>query len=301
MIVAVAGIPSDHFNRIQKLAPGIFGNKAVFLGTPLRPGGDGNYRPDHDHVSSLAENMVKRIKLEPTLVKQGCGIIILAPEGYDAGPSEALFKPFALVRAAILPTPVLTNGRPGEMCGNQIARALRDVAAPLGRAVTAMNTEVRARLNRSPLLLPIRNFESELLQEVVLELAVTLPRAKDPNTTIAAACCRIEQEFPFGKIGGSSRRCFMNGKEVQFRPPNGALHGVAASSDPPHNRDCYLNGLLRLGGSYDPGFHYDCIRDRSEGRRRIPLVGKFYDCHGSFRPQTGDPHLNIGSNDFVRP
>jgi hypothetical protein len=75
---------------------------------------------------------------------------------------------------------------------------------------------------------------------------------------------------------------------------------MAAAIDGPHNRLCYLNGNLRLSGRFDPGFHYDCIKDFSEGRRELPLQGSFFNCHGTQDPLTGKPHVNIAPNDFCR-
>ncbi|MDX5986382.1 hypothetical protein [Sphingomonas echinoides] len=300
MIIAVAGIPHEHFNRIQKIATRIFGSSPVFVGTPLRPNGDGRFEIDSDHMARLGSSLVKLIKAQPKAVETGCGMIILSVEGQDVSNFTMSFRPSVLVQTASLPEKVMTRGRKGEEYANRLASVLRTAFIPLTRAVGAMRTELSDRINRTPLLLPLRNFDAPIVTETIMELADTLPQAADPGAMIVEACKRIEAQFAFGRYGGSQRRCFTNTSEIQFRSPNGALHGVAVSDEPPHNRDCLLNGTLRLGSAYTAGFHYDCIRDRSEGRRRIPLSGTFFDCHSDKSRWTGTPHLNIAPNDFVR-
>jgi hypothetical protein len=300
VIVAVAGLPAAHFNRIQQLAPTIFGSKPVFLATPLRPEADGNYCPDSAHALKLVDVLTKRIKAEPAILKHGCGLIVLHGEGFDPNPCASAFAPFALIRALPFPGPIATSGRKGQMSVNAIAEALRAAFPPLARAVGAMTIELETRLNRTPLLLPIKNFDATVVRARIDDLVRALPLSDDPHGEIAAACKVIETRYPFAKIGGSPRRCFKNDRRIQFRLPAKAHHGMAASTDPPHNPRCYLNGVLRLGGCYQSGFHYDCIRDFSEGRRELPLKRHFTDCHGARDYYVGEPHVNIAPNDFPR-
>ena len=300
MITVVAGLPAGHFNRIQEQAPTIFGSKPIFLATSLHPETDGTYRPNAAHASQLLGVLTDRIKSEPALVRRGCGLLILHDPSFDPNACAKAFAPFALIRAVPFTGPVIIGGRKGKMNANAIAESLRTSFPQLARAVAAMNTEIESRLNRTPLLLPVRNFRGKIVATQIDHLVRALPWSDNPNAEIKAACQAIEARYPFGKIGGSPRRCFKDDRNIQFRLPAKAHHGMAASVDPPHNPSCYLNGVLRLGARYEPGFHYDCIRDFSEGRRELPLKSQFTDCHDMRGRYVGKPHVNIAPNDFSR-
>lgn len=240
MIVLVAGLPAAHFNRIQKRAPRIFGAGVAFLSTSLRPDGDGVYRPDAAHAARLLEIMIQRVRQEPRILKDGAGVLLLRQAGIDPGACARSFHPFALARTVPLADVVQTQGRPGEMAANAIADSLRDTFTPLSRAVAAMATEVETRLNRTPLLLPLRNFVSDLLVPTVSALWDALPNAAEPAAEIARACRAIEAKHPYGRIGGSNQRCFEDDRRIQFRSPARAHHGMAVTTDPPHNLNCLL-------------------------------------------------------------
>jgi hypothetical protein len=300
MIVLVAGLPAAHFNRIQQLAPRIFGKGVAFLAAPLRPDEEGFYRPGGAHADRLVEVLVDRVRQAPRLIEGGAGVLLLRQEGVDPTACADHFRPFALIRTVTLPRTIETRGRPGEMSANAIADALREAFRPLAKAVGAMATEVTTRLNRTPLLLPLRNFRSHLLRPTVAALWASLSASADPAADIAAACRRIEARHPYGRIGGSNRRCFEDDKRIQFRSPAKAHHGMAVTTDPPHDPFCFLNGNLRLGGRFAAGFHYDCIKDLSERRRELPLKGRFRNCHDGRAQLTGKPHVNIAPNDFCR-
>ena len=302
MIVAVAGLPAMHYNAIQKQVGAIFGTGQRFIGEPLRPNSAGEYQPDLAHGEALLARLTKALKTDTSLNEHGCGVIIVGPEGYDATELANLLAPFAVLCEMALPLPVKAQGRAARMQVNQIASGLRRATPPLVRAVNAMNTELKSRLNRTPLLLPLRNFAGRGVADVIRRLSFDLPLADSPEEVIVSACKAIEARYPFGKVDGGSTKCFTDDRNIQFRLPARAHHGMAGSSDPPHNPACFLNGGFRIGGRYEPGFHYDCRRDHSSGQRKNarPLKGTFPDCHGDHASYKGKPHLNIAPNDFAR-
>lgn len=302
MIIAVAGLPAVHYNKIQQQSAGIFGTGQRFVAEPLRPDANGAYEPDMVHACALLARLAKALQTDATLRQHGCGIVLLCPDDFDATPSLELLAPFAAVRTWILPLPVEAHGRPAQTQANRIADGLRSITPSLVRAVNAMNMELDTRLNRTPLLLPVRNFAGQGVAEAICRLSRELPLEKHPSEAIAAACKAIEARYPFGKAKSGEGRCFTDDRRIEFRLPGRANHGMAASADPPHNAGCFLNGGYRLGGLYKPGFHYDCRNPRSTGKRKHArhLKGTFSDCHDDEKPYTGDPHLNIAPNDFVR-
>lgn len=302
MIVAIAGLPATHYNRIQQQSVAIFGTGQRFIAEPLRPNADGDYRPGPDHTRALLKRIATALQTDASLEGHGCGAIVLRPEGYDATESLDLLTPLTVVRTLELPVPVQTHGRPSQAQANQIADRLRVVTPSLIHAVDAMNTELKKRLNRTPLLLPLRNFDGRGVADVIRSLSRELPLEARPSEAIAAACRMIESSYPFGKSKSGEGRCFTDDRKIEFRLPGRAHHGMAVSSDPPHSERCYLNGGFRLGGLYETGFHFDCRNHRSAGKRKHARVlkGMFSNCHDERDKYTGEPHLNIAPNDFVR-
>lgn len=302
MIVAIAGLPATHYNAIQKQAATIFGTGNRFIAEPLKPNDAGAHRPDTMHADALLARITKALKSDTGLRDHGCGVIVLHAEGFDVTDILERLAPFAMLRTITLPLPMETQGRPAQMQVNQIAAALRAATPSLVRAVNAMNSEFETRLNRTPLLLPLRNFHGKSVAAIIQRLSVELPLAPRPSEAILSACKSIEARYPFGKVGGGSTKCFTDDRDIQFRLPARAHHGMAASADLPHNPRCFLNGGFRLGGHYEPGFHYDCRRDHSSGQRKNarPLKGTFPDCHGDRATYKGEPHLNIAPNDYIR-
>lgn len=302
MIVAIAGLPAAHYNRIEQQASTIFGTGQRFIASPLRADANGAYVPDLTHGWQLLNKLSKTLQTDKSLQNHGCGVLLLSPSGYDTTEILNLLAPFAAILKIDLPVPVHTHGRPAQMQANQISTELRAATPKLVRAVNAMNSELETRPNRTPLLLPLRNFDGRGVADEIRSLSLSLPLEERPSEAIAAACKRIEATYSFDKAKDCSARCFIDDRKVEFRPPGRANHGMAASAEPPHNATCFLNGSFRIGGRYNRGFHYDCRHRLSTGKRNKAKVlkGSFFDCHDDEDEYVGEPHLNIAPNDFVR-
>ena len=155
-----------------------------------------------------------------------------------------------------------------------------------------MKTEVETRRNRSPILLPLRNFASDLLQPSIERLAEDLLVTAKPSSRVEAACQAIEAEHPF--VAGGDDKGFTDKAHIVFRSPGRDLHGqLWENQGEGHTIQCVLNGRFRLGGPIAKGFHFDCTRPPR-------LQGQFSDCHDKEGDYVGKPHLNIASNDYVR-
>jgi len=292
MIFVVAGVPADLFGRFQQLAKKVFGEGHLVIAKPIRARPDGKFAPDMAYGQRLVSDLANRIILSPEIARDGCGVILLASPNLDIRDCAQCFEPFALSVALDLPIPTLTIGHAGSRTMNAIAEKVRSAAVTLRRGVKAMNSEISSRKNRTPLLLPIRNFSSDVLTAEISSLHFSLASADAPAERIRAACMRIEQSHPFTKPGGGS---FYDRRGVRFKVPGRALHGSKATVGDGHLPSCLLNSRLRLGGHSDAGFHYDC----TQGSNGV-LSGAFPNCHGACREYAGHPHLNIYPNDFLR-
>jgi hypothetical protein len=292
MLFVVAGVPGDLFQRFQQLIPSIFGRGHLVVAKPLRVRQDGRFAPGADYIDDIIKDLARRVERDPSITRTGCGAVILASPKVNIATALRAFYPFALPVAISLPSPALTIGEAGRRTMNRIAADVREVAVGLQRGVRSVTSEITARRNRTPLLLPNRNFTSDVFSREVDALFTALARSDAPSARISSACQRIERRHPFQPRGGA---CFYDDRGIRFRMPGRALHGRRIGIGQGHLPTCLLNGHLRLGGFSESGFHYDCT-DGERGRLR----GEFPDCHGTVGEYVGQPHLNIYPNDFIR-
>ncbi|HLL32228.1 MAG TPA: hypothetical protein VK403_14665 [Allosphingosinicella sp.] len=292
MIFLVGGVPNLLFNRYQQLILKIFGDGHVVISRPVAPRRDGRFSPSHHDAIELISDLSLRVTEDPSIVANGCAALALASPGTDIDDFMIEFRPFAIFRRIDLPVPTIVVGDRGRQTMNTIARVISNSLKPVREAVRAVNSELTSRRNRTPLLLPQRNFRSPVLSQELDYLFVSLGLAPDPRAMIAGACHRIENLHPFRKPGGAS---FFDDRAIRYKMPGRALHGAPRLAGGDHQPTCLINGHLRLGGASLIGFHYDCTRGE-KGR----LVDNLPNCHSAIARLEGNPHLNIYPNDYIR-
>jgi len=291
MLIAVAGIPVGHFNRFQQQSGVLAGRGHVMIGVNARAQG-GVQKLDADDAEKLAARVNALLGKEPAKAEGGLGVIYLAHPWIDTTAFEAHLHPAVIGLRVDLPAPVVTDGTEGRIYINALLAGIAANVPWIVRAVAAVRSELTSRRNRTPLLLPLRNFASDLLEPSIGRLARDLPTAEAPHDRLLAACKEIEALHPYQARGPD--KGFVDDTEIVFRSPGRDLHGgIWANAGEGHNVRCSLNGRFRLGGPIAPGFHFDCVR----GDR---LTGDFRNCHDARAAYRGDPHLNIAPNDFVR-
>jgi hypothetical protein len=292
MIFVVAGVPGDLFARFQQIITKIFGDGHLVVSKPLRPRFDGKYHPIGADGDRLVADLADRAERNPSILEGGCAVVVLSSPNVDVSECVARFKPFALPVVLTLPVPTLTVGGAGLRTMNVLADSMRRALPTLRKSIKIMNSELSSRRNRTPLLLPLRNFSSDILPNEVGALYSALGKTDTAAERIKAACARIEGLHPFTSRGGPS---FYDKKGVRFKAPGRAIHGQKTVGGEGHLPSCLLNSRLRLGGHYESGFHYDCTMGE-----RGALEGTFPNCHGAQCAKAGHPHLNIYTNDFIR-
>ncbi|MNS08993.1 hypothetical protein D3C72_404620 [compost metagenome] len=290
MLIAVAGVPSPHFNEFQRRLGRLAGSGHTMFGVPCRPQ-NGACRLGGDDADALMARANALINKTPRIAADGFGVICLAHQWDNIGAFEAPFFPSSLVLRVDLPHPVLSAGEEGRTQFNAVSRAIETAAPILIRAIRAVASEAAARRNRSPILLPLRSFASDQFRSSIERLSAELLDAERPSDRIWQACDEIEAVHPFNPKGVKG---FLDDANVIFRSPGRDLHGqVWDQPGEGHAESCSLNGRFRLGGPIATGFHYDCMR-------LSKLEGDFSNCHGKVATYEGRPHLNIAPNDFVR-
>lgn len=187
-----------------------------------------------------------------------------------------------------------------ERSVNELFSLLLSTTIRARNVLKALNKELVERANKTPLLLPLRNFRSKRFK-AWLKGFQTKIRTQENYVSAASAINdeikEFEKIYPLKHNGDpkSKHLCFFDDNDVEFHAPGKALHGLPhAGGD--HPVSCVLAGYRRLGAPFHSAFHYDCKK-----RKKGNLKGDFFRCHVEFTESIeGDPHLNIAPNDFIR-
>jgi hypothetical protein len=118
----------------------------------------------------------------------------------------------------------------------------------------------------------------------------------DSFQAVQNAMSRFEAQNPLVRLEGEHGRHFSNPKGLVFKSSGSNRHGLARDVAGAHpTASCLIRSRLRLGASFDPRFHYDCMRPNGG------VSAEWHSCHGqNVRIPLGRTHVNIGPNDHVR-
>lgn len=144
----------------------------------------------------------------------------------------------------------------------------------------------------SPLLLPLGNFRSDIVQPTVTALFDALPTDANPRARLADASDAIVRDHPLQRADGTA--FFEDDRKLRFKSPGTDKHGAARLVGEGHRAHCLINGRVRLGGPFDALFHYDCQYARGNVDREYP------NCHGTLQEPSKATHANIAPSDAVR-
>jgi hypothetical protein len=178
---------------------------------------------------------------------------------------------------------------------NKYAETAIHAAKNLHVRLREITTYLGDQIRRTPVLLPIRNFNSRVLETSLQDAQNVLTKKGSAKSLIEQSMAGVLLAHPRRKDGKGF--IFEDDANIQYKsPPREHFHGSAPneSAQNGHKLRCFLTAKLRLGGYYSGGFHYDCTRGAG------PLNATLCNCHGISGPYKGKPHLNIYPNDFVR-
>lgn len=151
--------------------------------------------------------------------------------------------------------------------------------------------------NFSPLLLPVRNFQSSVVRSSIYRLFEELGTASDPRAVLGDATKAMLARHPVRRLEeprNDRTRFFEDDRLLRFKSPGRNRHGMARSVGDGHRLSCFLGSRVRLGAPFDPLFHYDCEYERSGLDRYYP------NCHGTDIAPAAATHVNIAPSDAVR-
>jgi len=292
MFFSFVGIPDVFAERFRaRLIKELSGHHFTFV--PLRMGRDRTHRLDTDHLQHNLESIVEYSSGRAGCFDKGAAVVVLKYRWDEVPELRSFFFPYAPVAVLELSEPFALSGNKLAVQANKIISDIHVLARSLIKPVEFVSAELRARLKRSPMLLPLRRFGAPELISLLDEVSVQMVGARNGDF-IREACDRFERSYPYERAGNKTGK-FVNSRGIDFSMPGRALHGNLWEGErKDHTKFCVINSRIRLGAPYDGGFHFDCT---ASGER---YTGDLDNCHDARRRYRGHPHLNVYPNDYIR-
>lgn len=283
-VLVVAGASVQTFDIVSKLSGSRLAPGGEIVRLPLK-GADAAYTAIYVRllVEATSKCLLKRPENEPASVLL---LYLSASNGSENLLLDAFF-PMALP----LPIPVLDQVQQGpHMKRREIEKSIVEGAKKL-RDIFPKVSDKTLVANLSPLLLPMRNFRSDALAQMLRELYLELGSHASPEHLIKEKVDWFKSRHPPTKAPDGQQHCYTDG-HLFFKSPGRHRHGFFRnSSKTAHQDDCILRARSRLGGSIPYTMHYDCTAQRQ-------LAKAYPNCHCEATPPK-DTHVNIGPSDFI--
>jgi hypothetical protein len=183
---------------------------------------------------------------------------------------------------------------------NELVGLFREKAVVARAALEVVARELKEQAQRTPWLLPVKNFRSGRLVGDLESLQTELLGAVDRHALLKDRNNAFRQTHPPQRVTEghhADRSYFVDNAGIAFKPPGRDMHGfhqpVEGSG---HTARCHVSSRRRLGAPYDRAFHYDCTK--GDGATSAWLCS----CHNAVAVQINSPkHINASTNDFTRP
>lgn len=286
-IVACAGIPVSIYDAVYDERATVVGPNGIFVGAPLKPRGDGVFVYDTGYAGGLIRRVWELFQDDAHYSLRDTGLLFVYVHLVSSSYLVREFFPFAFPLAVDWPLEI-GRGMPDRIRKNQLVQKFK-ATVDLGKSIIpAIKREVQSDANSTPLLLPLRNFKSIGLADLLSSVADGVVSTGDRRAAIKELTADFKRRY-------FTDRRFEDDRGIAFKSPGNARHAFARpGASGQHRHSCLLAGHERLGAPYDRSFHYDCTK----GDR--PLSGRFSNCHDVEAAYAGRPHLNIAPNDYVR-
>lgn len=298
-VIACLGVPQAAFNAVRDSGARIAQGNGELVCMPLRHGASAY---DQRYLGQFIEDFAGRVERDKDSKLRDTGFAAIYIQLHTEGDRllEQVFFPSTLT------WPIdwrIEHGTPTTQRRsiNALVVRLAEAAASAKRAIEALSKEANERANKTPLLLPMKNFRSAILEERARALGAAVGAALDPEAAVREFAADFELTHPSTAEEPEGHRRkrsfgFTDDRGIFFRSPGRDRHAFARiAPGGEHPPACLLSGRRRLGAPYDPAFHYDCSRAGG-----ATLDGAFHGCHEPPSPRSGNRHLNIAPNDFVR-
>ena len=253
-----AGIPSELFDAFRRNQEKLVESGDTIIAQSFRNKVEGFYSKPHaafflkEYAKLLADDN------ENSLSDVGFAVAYVSTHPGAADFAERLFP-------AIFTIPVdwRMEGHNRTTWGrslSQLNAELRSAVISARAALPTLKKELIEQDNRTPWLLPTKNFRSDVLRSSLFAVQDELRGNAEPASSLRRLRQNFEHFHPPQKIGSKSRSCFVDNAGVEFHPPGNARHAFARANFDHHPPTCLINGRRRLGSPYARAFHYDCGR-----------------------------------------
>lgn len=292
-IFAYAGIPDVVYDAIYRGRARFLGANSEYVGRSLWSR-DRQYRYSDADVSFIEDAFWQRLVSDHhNQLSLTCfAVISIAHDAENQAWFSGRFFP-AVFTASVEWKLDDTSEQRIRASANDLLRKLETISSEVKAALRPIADELRNRDNRTPLLLPTRNFSSKHLCRELVDMQRVLTGSTEKATAVQAFVKQLEKYHPRQRFNGKPRPVFVDDSGIEFTPPGSMRHGFARPSTE-HPKSCLIAGMRRLGAPYDHAFHYDCTKGP------LPLSAQLFGCHEGRHPCIGNPHLNIAPNDHVR-
>jgi hypothetical protein len=283
MLVLIGGLNSSELDWLIPRLTKKF-DKHHFTGKSLKTG----RIVDTQHSLDLIDTGRKFLEGRDNI--DGLGVII-ADSGQDSADVSGQFFPFALFRRTYIEPDLRMVER--NSSHSRLQNKIEDSFNSLLSAKKQIKSHIDSTARKSALFLPVRHFDAAELTHLLYSLSLYQGPRAELRETLSQEEDKFKKKYGLKKIRRGYDR-YINSKNIHFHFPGRALHGKVRYT-PDHFPSCFLNGRFRLGVPIPNGFHYDCTR--INGKKHY---GTFKDCHNALGDYTGNPHLNVYPNDYIR-
>ncbi len=291
-IFAIAGIPGQVFDEVVKKISYIAPGKCTVI---RRPQYKTTYsQADVDYYTKQFAQVISNDH-DNKLHQTKFALIYIDYENAETQQFINAFTPYILPARVGWQADLENTKTKVAESKNQLIDILKSTIVEVKIALNLLRKEVVEKANRTPFLLPLKNFSSDVLQTRINHLHQNIVAIGNKEALIAQTIRTILANHP-PQASNGNKPCFVDNKSIYFNSPGKSLHGFSRV-DTGHPDICYISANVRLGARYSKAFHYDCTK----GGKQQALTGSFFGCHqvGS-SIKTGKPHLNISPNDHIR-
>ena len=290
--IGIAGVPRPHFDDVYKNQRRFLSDNCNLVSETLKSTDPAYYFKGHANFF-LKEFHSRLASDHQNQLSDTFFAILYVSAGDLSDRFASQFFP------SILTIPLDWTPRSGTRTirgasSNELIGKLRNAVLHAQNVARALKRELGEQDQKTPWLLPPKNFTSKVYRSLLAQLHERLRLGSSIEENLQRASNEFKRHHPPQRLGKSNRACFVDNRRIEFHPPGQARHAYARANYAGHPKSCLLNGRRRLGYPYDRAFHFDCQSGNGK------LVADMYNCHSDLERFSGRPHLNVAPNDNVR-
>lgn len=285
--MCIAGLSDELFYRVQKTSAKKFAPHGHLILQKLGPTGY-----SRDLARQLIGNAANWLRQQAESLPISFVLLYVDHKGEELTSFLECFFPFALTTPI---KPINLSQAHGRQAINSAFNEFEDTLLRSAHSARRKADEVSLSLkdeHRTPLLLPVRNFQSDEFRPLLKDAYHRVGEAENVSAFLQETFKNFQRthQTTFERNVSKRQRCFTD-QNLYFIGPGRDRHGYFRHSAKGHSDQCVLTARSRLGGRFDHSFHFDCQPVHA-------LKASYCNCHDEdCRPKP--THVNIAPNDYV--